>query len=137
MTVSTAGRCQPRASPPCVRGPGASCSSPPPPGPPAARAAPRHRRVVAAPVAVDDGRLERQRPQLGHLQLDLPGLGLQLAALVPGPRVLARLGALVLPGPAQDVALGIEQGVEGLLDGAADHAVEVLVDLGLVDLYAG
>jgi hypothetical protein len=33
--------------------------------------------------------------------------------------------------------LGVEQGVEGLRDGAADHAVEVLADLGLIDLDAG
>jgi hypothetical protein len=35
------------------------------------------------------------------------------------------------------VGLGVEQGIERLLDGAADHAVEVLADLGLIDLDAG
>src|SRR5262249_18048688 len=89
---------------------------------------------LAAAVALDDLRLERQLPQPGDVQLDLAGPGVQGARVAAGPGVEAVGGALVAPGVAQAVGLGVEQGVEGLLDRVADDLAEVLVQLALVDL---
>src|SRR5262249_3025964 len=94
-------------------------------------------RGLAAAVALDDGRLERQVAQLRHLQLDLTRPGVQLAGVVAGAGVEPLGGPLVTPGAAQVVGLGVEQGVDGGLDAVADHLVEVPVDLLLVDLDHG
>src|SRR5262249_49720268 len=72
--------------------------------------------------------------QLGDLQCDLAGGGVQPAGVGAGAEVGAVRGALVAPGAAQGVGLGVEQGVEGVLDGAADQAIDVGFELGLVDL---
>ena len=90
--------------------------------------------VNAAPVALDDLGLEGQLPQPGHLQLDLAGPGVQGARVAAGAGVEAVGGALVAPGVAEAVGLGVEQGVEGLRDRVADDLIEVLVQLALVDL---
>src|SRR5262249_3343219 len=44
---------------------------------------------LAPLIALDDLGLERQRPQPGHVQFDLAGLGLQLARVTAAPRVSA------------------------------------------------
>src|SRR5262249_2929377 len=97
-----------------------------------------HQRLLhgrlAALVAFDDLALEGGSPQLGDLQLDLAGLGLELAAVGAGAVVHPVGGALVLASTAQGVGLGIEQFVEGLLDGVTDNAIDVALELGLVDL---
>ena len=59
-----------------------------------------HRRLPPA-VAIDDGRLERQRPQLGNVQRHFVGFGLQLPPIVSRPRVLTFGRAFVPPGVAQ------------------------------------
>jgi hypothetical protein len=94
-------------------------------------------RGLAAAVAFDDGRLERQIAQLRHVQLHLTGLGLELAGVVAGAGVEPVGGALVTLGAAEFVGLGVEEGIEGLLHGVADDAVQVLVDLLVVDLDHG
>jgi site-specific DNA recombinase len=88
---------------------------------------------LAAAVALDDLRLEGERAQPRHLQLDLAGLGVERAGVAAGAGVEAVGGALVAPGVAEAVGLGVEQGVEGLLDRVADDRVQVLVELALVE----
>lgn len=78
---------------------------------------------IQAPVALDDRGLERQLPELGHLDLNLAGLGVQLAAVMARAVVLALVRALVAPGLAQLLRLGVEQIVDGLLDRAANDPV--------------
>src|SRR5262249_49985614 len=92
------------------------------------------RGARAAGVALDGRALEGGPPQLGDLQLDLPGLGLQGAGVGAGAVVGAVGGALVALGVAQGVGLGVEQRVQGLLHGVADQAIDVLPELALVDL---
>ena len=43
-------------------------------------------------------------------------------------------GALLLLGAAQGVRLGVEQGVQGVLDGIAHLAIDMALELALVDL---
>jgi len=83
---------------------------------------------LATLVAFDDLGLEGQLAELGHLQLDLAGLGLQTTGVGPGVRIDAVGGALVSLGAAELVGLGVQQHVEGLFDGPADLFVEVAVD---------
>ena len=56
---------------------------------------------------------------------------------MPGPRVETVGAALVALGAAEFVGLGVQQGIERVLDAIADEAVEVLVDLVLVHLDHG
>ena len=84
--------------------------------------------TASPPVTLDDRRLERLRPKLGHPQLDLAGLGLQLALVVTGPWIATGLAALVTLRIAQPIRLSIQQGVQCLLHAAANHAVEVALD---------
>jgi hypothetical protein len=58
----------------------------------------------------------------------------ELAGVGAGPVVGAVGGALVLPGPAEGVGLGVQQGVQGLLDGGAHDLPDVALELALVDL---
>src|SRR5215472_10718974 len=52
-------------------------------------------RVLAPPVTLNNGRLECLRPKLRNPQLNLSGLGLQLALVMAGPGIAACLAALV------------------------------------------
>lgn len=70
---------------------------------------------LPALAALDDRRLEGQRVQLGHLQRDLPGLGLELAFVVAGPGIHPLRTMLITLGHAQAVGLGVEQRVEGIV----------------------
>src|SRR5271169_4106168 len=85
-------------------------------------------RALPPPVTLDDRRLERLRPKLGYPQLDLAGLGLQLALVVTGPPIATGLAALVTLRIAQPIRLSVQQGVQRLLHAAAHHAVEVALD---------
>ena len=69
-----------------------------------------------------------------HLQLDLAHARLQRPQVAAGAGIDPVGAALVALGPAGLIGLGVEQGVARLLDRVADQAVEVLVELGLVDL---
>ena len=53
-------------------------------------------RTLPPPVTLDDRRLERLRAKLGYPQLDLAGLGLQLAFVVAGPGIATGLATMVL-----------------------------------------
>jgi hypothetical protein len=64
-------------------------------------------RALAPPITLDDRRLEGLRPQLRYPQLDLAGLGLQFAFVMPGPRIAASLSALVTLRIAQPIRLGV------------------------------
>ena len=72
-------------------------------------------RALAPPVTLDDRRLERLRPQLRYPQLDLAGLGLQLALVMAGSGIAPGLAALVALRIAQPIRLGIQQRVQRLL----------------------
>ena len=52
-------------------------------------------------------RLKGLCPQLRYPQLDLAGLGLQLAFVMPGSALAASLGALVTLSIAQSIRLGV------------------------------
>ena len=91
-------------------------------------------RALPAPVALDDRRLEGLPPQLRNLQADLAGPRLQRPLVVARAGVLARLAALVAPGAAQPVRLGVEHRVQRFLDRPAHHLAEVIPDPRLVDL---
>jgi hypothetical protein len=65
-------------------------------------------------------RLERLRPKLGYPQLDLAGLGLQLALVVTGPPIATGLAALVTLRIAQAIRLGVQKRVQRLLHAAAN-----------------
>jgi hypothetical protein len=88
---------------------------------------------LAAAVALDDLGLEGEFAEPWHLQIDLADPRLQLARVAAGTGIDAVGAALVALGAAKVVGLGVEQGVEGLLDRGADDAVEVLLELALVD----
>jgi hypothetical protein len=52
-------------------------------------------RTLPPPIALDDRRLERLPTQLGNLQRDLAGLGLQLALVAARPLIAPGLRAFV------------------------------------------
>src|SRR5262245_59947332 len=81
-------------------------------------------RALAPPVALNDGCLEGLRPKLRDLQAHLARLGLQLALVVAGARVAARLTALVAPCIAQPLRLGVRR----LLHAPSHDPVEVVLD---------
>ena len=85
-------------------------------------------RAFAPPIAPDDRRFKGLRPKLRYPQLDLAGLGPQLAFIMPGPGIGAGFAALVALRVAQPIRLGIKQRVQRLLHAASHHAVEVVLD---------
>jgi hypothetical protein len=91
-------------------------------------------RALPAPIALDDRRLEGLPPQLRDLQADLAGPGLQRALIAAGTRVLSRLAALVAPGAAQSVRLGVQHRIQRLLDRPANNLAKVIPDPSLIDL---
>jgi hypothetical protein len=54
--------------------------------------------------------------------------------MVPGPLVGSLFDMLISLGVAQPIRLSIQHVVERLLHGAADHLVEVALNLGIVNL---
>ena len=71
--------------------------------------------------------------ELRDLQLDLAGLGVQLAFVMPGPLIGPSLGPLVALGVTEVIRLGVEHGVERLLHRRTHHLPEVLLDLAFID----
>ena len=53
---------------------------------------------------------------------------------MPRTRITTRSTAFVATGAAQAIDFGVEQAVEGFLDGAAHHIAEMVLDSGLIDL---
>jgi hypothetical protein len=68
------------------------------------------------------------------LELNRHGLGLERSGVVPGARVLPGFRALVALGAAELVGLGVEEGVQGVLDAAAHDGVDVAANLIAIDL---
>jgi hypothetical protein len=73
-------------------------------------------------------------PELGDLQLDLPGPRVQLTLVVAGPLARPGLGVLVPTGVAQLVGFGVQQAVERLLDRRADDLAKMALHLRLINL---
>ncbi len=91
-------------------------------------------RGFSAPIALDDRRLEGLPAQLRHLQLDLAGLGLEIACVVSRPRVLPAFAALITLRPAELVRFRVEHRIQRFLDRAAHHLTQVITDPTLVNL---
>jgi hypothetical protein len=60
-------------------------------------------RALPPPIALDDRRLERLLPQLGHPQRHLARLRLQFAAIALRSRVPPRLGPFITAGVAPSI----------------------------------
>ena len=90
-------------------------------------------RDIAAPVTLDDRRLEGLLPQLQHLDLDLTGLGVQFTGIAAGPGVHPVWRVFVTLGVTQVIGFGIQHGIQRLFDRAPDHLVQVASDLRFID----
>ena len=91
-------------------------------------------RTLAPAVAFDDRRLKGLATQLRDLQIDVARLGLQRPFIAARSCILPSFAALVATGAAQLVGFGIQQSVQRLLDGAADHLSQMIPNPRLVDL---
>ena len=80
-------------------------------------------------ISVSNGRFRSR----GTYKRHLAGLRVQLAVVMPGPRVEPLRRALVPLGPAQLVGLRFQQAVERLLDRLPHHLVHVRANLLLLD----
>ena len=89
----------------------------------------------APPVTFDHRRLEQGALQFGHLETQLAGLGGQRALVVAGAERLPVGLALVSGGVGDLVGLGVEHGVDGLLDLDSNQSIELGLEHGVVELY--
>lgn len=98
-----------------------------------------HQRLLdagfAPPVTFDHRRLEQGALQFGRLETQLAGLGGQRALVVAGAERLPVGLALVSGGVSDLVGLGVEHGVDGLLDLDSNQSIELGLEHGVVELY--
>jgi len=91
-------------------------------------------RTFAPPVTLDDRRLKRLPAQLGNLQLDLTGLGVQRSLITARPRVIPALTAFITTSSAKLISFHVQQRIQGLFNRPANHLAEIIPDTGIVNL---
>ena len=91
--------------------------------------------ALPAAVTLDDGCLEGNTFQPGHMKGHVPGGGSQLSVIVAASITLTGLAALIPGSLGQLLGFGFQQLVQGFLHAATDQFLDLPLDYFLVELY--
>src|SRR5699024_6284682 len=91
--------------------------------------------ALPAAVALNNGGLEGNSFQPGHMKGHVPGGGSQLSVIVAASITLTGLAALIPGSLGQLLGFGFQKFVKGFLHAATDQFLDLPLDYFLVELY--